>query len=274
MDKKQNLIDNCLYNEMRDFAINTLQGKKAKSRSVSNYFKKYALNLSFPYSKIFGCKELGVRLDSFEGKNLAVASLSQMEKPAGSSYYFDLAFVVRPVVDLRAPILHGDAQDPLAGMKGMFSMDIYNHYYAELDVDEFLGKNVSKIKQALEIVKPYQKTVDQGRGKYTAYLDPYKSNYRVELVQPPATDVGGLKKFYKVELEAFKLYYEAYLASLANLKPEKDFVQDNKAKYDEFFGAIVAKDFAANTGKKIYKDDFQKYFHDGFWRSDDYGIKI
>ena len=36
----------------------------------------------------------------------------------------------------------------------------------------------------MELVEKYQRTVEQGRGKITAYLDSYKSKYRMELQEP------------------------------------------------------------------------------------------
>jgi hypothetical protein len=271
MGKKQNLIDNNIYHEMWNVAQTTFTTHGMTRREISDYFENYSLTLPLLFRLAFRCSKIGIHLISFESKNAAVASLTLMEKPAGSAYFSDLAFFIRPSADLRAPILHGDALDPMVGVKGMFEMDLYNPNQTDVTIDDFLGDTISKIKEALEIVKPYQKTPEQGRGKYAAYLEPYMSKYRVELAQPDAGDVEALKKFCQDALTAFKLYTEAYLASLSRLTPEKSIVENNKTGFDKFIGEILGRDFAAKTGKKIFKDDFKKYFHEGCWRIGYYG---
>ena len=274
MGKKQNLIDNSLYSEMWNFAQTNLVAHGMIKREISDYFENYSLRLPFLFRLVLGCSKIGIRLISFESKSVAIASLTQIEKPEGSSYSCDLAFFIRPSADLRAPIFHGDALDPMVGVKGMFEMDLYNLNQADVDIDDFLGDNISKIKEALEIVESYQKTPEQGRGKYTAHLEPYISKYRIELAQPDAGNVEALKKFYQGEMSAFKLYLEAYLSSLLRLTPEKSVVANNRIGFDKFMGVVLKKDIAVKTAKRIFRDDFQKYFHEGCWRTGYYGENI
>ncbi len=274
MSRKKNLIENCRYKEMWEFSNKALVAGGMKRRDLSDYFENYNLKLPIIFRFVFGCSRIGIRLMSYESKSAAVASLSQMERPAGSSYYGDLAFFVRPSAALRAPVLHGDAMDPTGGVKGMFAMDMFNCNREDVDVDEFLGDDIEAVEKALEIVKPYQKTPAQGRGKYTAYMDPYKSPYRIELAQPPANDIESLRKFYDDELESYKLYFGAYLSSLSKLQPEDAVVDNNKNGFDEFIEKIQKNDFAAKSGKKMLRDDFYKYFNEGCWRVGHYGEGI
>jgi hypothetical protein len=219
--KKQNLIENNLYNEMWNFAQTSFIDHGMIKREISNYFKNYSLRLPFLFRFVLGCSKIGVQLSSFESKHIALASISKMEKPEGSSYFCDFAFFLRPSADLRAPILDCDAVDPMMGVKGMLEMNLYYCNLADFNIDDFFGESISKIKESLEIIEPYQKTAKQGRGKYTAYLEPYMCNYCIELEQPDAGNVDALKKFYRDELLAFRLYLEAYFSSLLRLKPEK-----------------------------------------------------
>ena len=274
MGKKQNLIDNNLYHEMWNFAQTTLIAHGMRRREISDYFENFSLKLPFLFRLGFRCSNIGIRLISFESKSVAVATITTMEKPKGSSYFCNSAFFIRPSADLRAPVLHSDALDPMVGVKGMFEMDLYNCNQADVNIDNFFGDNLSKIKEALEIVEPYQKTAEQGRGKYTVYLEPYLHKPRIELQQPDAGDVEALKRFYQDELTAFKLYLEAYLSSLSRLTPEKGIVENNKIGFEKFMGEVLEKDIAVKTGKRIFKDDFQKYFHEGCWRTGYYGKNI
>lgn len=274
MGKKQNLMDNNLYQEMWNFAQTTLVAHGMRKREISDYFENYSLKLPFLSRLVLGCSKVGIQLTSFESKSVTVASITKMEKPEGSSYFCDFALFIRPSADLRAPILHTDALDPMLGVKGMFEVHLYNCNQADVNIDEFFGDNISKIKEALEMVEPYQKTVEQGRDKYTAHLEPYLGEYRAELAQPDAGEIEALKKFYQDELAAFKLYLETYLSSLSRLTPEKGIVENNKMGFDKFMGEVLEKDFAVKTVKRIFKDDFQKYFHEGCWRIGYYGENL
>ena len=271
MGKKQNLIDNNLYHEMWNFSDTTFLTHGMRKREISDYFENYSLKLPFLSRLALGCSKVGIQLNSYESKSAAVASITKMEKPKGSSYFCDFALFIRPSADLRAPLLHFDALDPMAGVKGMFEVHLYNCNQADVDIDQFFGDNISKIKEALEMVEPYQKSVEQGRYKYTAHLEPYLSRYRAELQQPDAGEVEVLKKFYRDELASSKLFLEAYLSSLSRLTAEKGIVENNKIGFDKFIGEVMEKDFAVKMVKKIFKDDFQRFFNQGCWRTGYYG---
>jgi len=274
VSKKQNLIENNLYNEMWNFALSTLTAQGMLKREISDYFENYSLKLPFLYRLVLGCSRVRIQLSSFESKGVAVASVTKMEKPEGSGYFCDVASFIRPSADLRAPTLHTDALDPMVGVKGLFEVHLYNYNQADINIDEFFGDNIGKIKEALEIVEPYQKTIEQWRNKYTAHLEPCIDKYRVELQQPNAGDVEALKKFFRDELAAFKLYLEAYLSSLSRLTPERSIVERNKQGFNKFMGAILEKDFAVKMARRMFADDFQKYFHEGCWRTGYYGENI
>jgi hypothetical protein len=272
MGKKQNLFNTSLYHEMWDWALTFLAAQKLTKREISNYFDNYSLKLPLLFRLVFRCSKIGIRLCSFESRRVAVATISQMEKPAGSAYFCDTAFFIRPSADLRAPVLHSDALDPMAGVKGMFEIDLFNINRVEVDIDKFLGNNIDKINKALKIAEPYQIAPAHGRGKYSAHVDSYKCKYRIELHQPDAGDAVALQKFFQAELAVFKLFTEAYLTSISTLLPEKSIVENNKKGFDTFINILLKKDFAAKMGKKIFKGEFQKYFHEGCWRTGYYGI--
>jgi len=218
MGKKENLIEACLYSEMRDAAVEIIEKHGLEKREISDYFDDYTLKIPIYLQPIFMTNTLGISLDAYAGKKVAVASLSQMEKTKGSNYNFSFAFTIRPTADINAPLLHGEAQDPMANVKGMFSMDLLNFNDKNIDVDKFLGPNVDKVKEALKIVDKWQKTEAQGRGKYTKYMAHCQSEYRIELEQPDAADLPTLKKYQQDSLQAFTLIWEAYFDSLAKLK--------------------------------------------------------
>ena len=68
MGKKQNLIDNNLYNEMWNFAHTTFVTHGMKRREISDYFDNYSLKLPFFFRPVLGCSKIGIRLTSFESK--------------------------------------------------------------------------------------------------------------------------------------------------------------------------------------------------------------
>jgi menaquinone-dependent protoporphyrinogen IX oxidase len=271
MGKKENLMESCLYNEMREAAIEIIEKQGLEKREISDYFDDYTLKVPIYFQPIFMATTMGISLDSYAGKKVAVASLTQMERPKGSAYNFNVAFTLRPTADINAPILHGEAQDPMLGVKGMFSMDLLNYNKKDIDLEKFLGPNVAKVKEALEIVDKWQKTKSQGRGKYTKYLAPYKSEYRIELEQPDAADLPTLKKYHQDCLAAFTLIYQAYFDSLAKVKASPKSIAENKIGMDEYISTLMAKDFAAKQGKRLFGDDFTAYFATGFWNIGDYG---
>lgn len=227
---------------------------------------------------VFGSPRLQVYLQSYESDRIAVGSISQFEAPPASGSYTDCAFVVRPAAKMGAPIMHGDARAAMAGTDEEFSMDFYNYDDASIDVDAFFGPELAKIDEAMALVEQYQipELDDEGnrdRGRLTAYLDPYKSPYRLELAAPK-TGEADRQAYVAAALAAFKLYQDAYFAALAAAAQDDDgdVVQGRATATAAFIDLFEEKDFAVMLGRLLFgEDDFPLYFNEGFWREGYYG---
>ena len=220
-----------------------------------------------------GARELHIPLSTYESNHIANSCLSQFESPPDSSVFWDFALVVRPNANLRAPILHGDAGG-VGGMTPSFSMDFYNVNSAFVDVDTFFGDQIEKIQEALDLVETYQRQED--RGEWTPHLEPYKSDYRIEMEEPEDADQSEKEAYAAAAYEAFTLFFDAYLTSLEKLTAENDpdLIQANKEGADELINTLYEEDFVAKMGPTLIfrdQDAFDKYFLDAFWRAEYYG---
>jgi len=245
---------------------------------IVNAFKDYVLKLTLIPRLVFGNSKLEVHLYPEESDHMATACISQFEEPPDSGNFSDVAFVVRPNANIRAPFLHGDALKGMAGMSTSFSMDFYNVNQDSIDVDEFFGDQIEKLNEGLEIVQEYQRLPeDEGgnRGKYTPHLDPYKSKYRIEIQLPDTEVEAELKAYHDAALAAFKLFADAYLTALSRLQPEDDaaLISGTKTQTDNFINMLIEKDSAAKLGLLLFntEEKFNHYFKDGFWRAGYYG---
>ncbi len=247
-----------VYNDLKKFTLERFL--VAKARPVETM----TLQLSFPYSKIFGSDVIALPLKSFETDRIGAASISQFEVPPGSGYFRDFTFNIRPSYSFKAPIFHIDFMKPSVGVPGLCSMDIFNVDPENINYEKFFGSELENVKKALAMVEKYQRTVEQGRGKITKYLDPYKSPYRVEL-QEPKGDEAARKQYFQTAGEAYKIMLTAYLKSLAALAPEPAYAVRHEQKMKELVTALYKNDVAINLGKKIFKDQFKKFWMDSFW---------
>ena len=210
---------------------------------------------------------------SYENERFAVASFTQMEVPSDSGFFLDLAYEIRPSAYLNAPIFHGDVIKPMPGVDGMFAVDFYNTNAEDVDVEKFLGDQLSEIQRALKIVEPYQKTEQQGRGKLTKHLKPFKSKYRIELLEPDVEDKNRHAAYFLQVGEAFRITLRAYLTALSRMAFEKDasVIERNKKGHDLFIDTLHSEDIAAKLAKWMFGDDFHDYFMEGFWGRGHYG---
>lgn len=250
---------------LRSHVIATLKDYRATERPITQDFREFTLSLSFPFNKIFGSDVIAVPLLSFESDTLGVATISQFEVPPGSSYYRDFTLHVRPQYGLRAPVFHIDLMKPAPGTPGMCSMDFFNPDSTNISLEAFFGEELAKIRQALTLVERYQRSEEEGRGKITRYLDPYKSEYRCELLEPQADNEALREKYYTTAEEAFKLFFHAYLKSLHKLEPDTGYAQTHEDKTKDLVKLFYENDFAVSLGKRVFKEDFKKYWLDGFW---------
>ena len=265
-----------LYKNMKEYAQQKYEESGATQRAdMPQKFapgEEYIANLKGLIALVFGSRQLEVHLLSYESPSIAVASISQFEVPPDSENFTDCAFVVRPAADIRAPYLHGDALKGMAGMSTSFSMDFYNVDNASIDVDTFFGDQIAKLEEGLALVEQYQRT-GEDRGKYTPHLAPFKSKYRIEIEEPDTDDDAVRAAYADAALQAYKLFMDAYFASLARLQPEDDaaLIQGVKEGTDAFIDLLYEEDTAAKLGKMLFGDDFDDYFLNGFWRDGYYG---
>jgi len=264
-----------MYKNMQQYLLQKFQEMPGyNERAIARDFDDYVLKLTLIPRLVFGNRQLEVHLYPEESDHMATGCISQFEAPPDSENFTDVAFVVRPNADIRAPFMHGDALKGMAGMSTSFSMDFYNVNMAEIDVDTFFGDQIDKLNQGLALVEQYQRT-GEDRGKYTRHLDPYKSIYRIEM-EKPDTDVDAeLQAYHNAALAAFKLYADAYMTALARLEPEDDaaLISGTRDGTDVFINTLLEEDIAANLGLLLFNDvdAFSYYFKEGFWRADYYG---
>jgi hypothetical protein len=264
-----------LYKNMQQYILEKFEAMPGYStRDIQQDFDNYVLNLTLLPRLIFGSSELEVHLYLGESDHMAAASISQFEEPPDSGTFSDVAFVVRPNADIRAPFLHGDALKGMAGMSTSFSMDFYDVNMDEISVDTFFGDQIEKLDEGLALVEKYQRT-GENRGKYTKHLEAYKSKYRIEIQKPKSDDEAELKAYYDAALEAFKLFTDAYLTALTRLEPEDDaaLITGTKTGTEEFINILLEEDSAVSLGHLLFNDEtkFNHYFSDGFWRAGYYG---
>ncbi len=257
--------DFSVYANLRSFTIALMQEYKATERPITQDFKDFSLALAFPYSKLFGGSDLGIPLASYESDRITAASISQFEVPPKSGYCRDFTFNLRPRFECTAPIFHIDFMKPSPGLPGLCSMDFFNVDPEKINLETFFGSELENVQKAMALVAKYQRTVAEGRGKITKYLDPWKTTYRMELQEPKTNDEQVRKQYYETVGEAYKLALTAYMKGLYRLQPDPSYAQRHEEKTRAFVQALYDKDFAVNMGKKIFKGSFKKYWIDGFW---------
>lgn len=247
-----------VFDDLKQFTLEKFAA--ATARPVGTI----TVNLSFPFTKIFGDSVMAIPLKSFETDRIAAASISQFEVPPGSGYFRDFTFNIRPRYAFRAPVFHIDFMKPSLGVPGLCSMDVFNVDPDTIDYKMFFGAEMANVQKALDLVRQYQRTVEQGRGKVTKYLDPFKSPYRIEL-QEPKGDEAARKAYYLATGQAFKLMLSAYLNSLAAVAPDAAYADRHEQKMKAMVTALYNHDVAIKLGRKIFKDQFKKFWVDGFW---------
>ncbi len=270
-----------LYKNMQQYLLEKFQEMPGfNERPIARDFDDYILRLTLIPRLVFGSRQLEVHLYPNESDHMATACISQFEVPPNSDNFTDVAFVVRPNANIRAPFMHGDALKGMAGMATSFSMDFYNVTNdAErnsdlIDVDVFFGDQIAKLNEGLALVEPYQRTGDD-RGKYTKHLTQYKSPYRIEIEIPDTSVAADRKAYHDAALGAFRLFVDAYLTALARLQPEDDanLINGTKTGTETFIATLIEQDAAAKLGLLLFNSEekFNHYFKDGFWRADYYG---
>ena len=263
--KPKRVTDFGRYAELALWATELFEKQDMQKRPVSEYFENFYLDLGFPFSKIFGSSKQGVQVISFENAPLSVATVSMFEIPPGSGYYSVFTLNLVPRYGYRAPIMHVDFMKPGAGVSGMFIMDFFNIDSDKISYEEFFGEDITTIKKALAKVEQYQRTEEQGRGKISRYLDPFKSPYRIELSEPKTDDEEVRRAYYTAAYEALKMVLPVYLKRISMVQQDQSYAAAQEQKMNILIEELFAKDFAVKMGKNIFKEHFSKYWAEGFW---------
>ena len=102
-----------VFTGLRSFVPEVLQDAGATERDISKEFETFALDLSFPFNKMFGCSSVGIPLRAFSSDKIATATISQFEAPPSSGYFRDFVLNIRPDYNLQAPAFHINFSDKL-----------------------------------------------------------------------------------------------------------------------------------------------------------------
>jgi len=263
--KPPRFTDYGYYGELAAWATEQFKQQGMQPRPISEYFKNFSMPLGFPFSKLFGSQKQGVKLFSFENAPVSAATVSMFELPPGSGYYSVFTLNLVPRYGYRAPIMHVDFMKPSAGVAGMFILDFFNIDTDEISYEKFFGEDIAVIKEALAKVEQYQRTEEQGRGKISRYLDPFKSPYRMELSEPKTEDDAVRRAYYTAAYEALKMVLPVYLKRIAMVKQDQSYAAAQEQKMNILIGELFTKDFAVKMGKNIFKEHLPKYWAEGFW---------
>lgn len=253
-----------VFTDLRNQTIALCQQYQAAERPITREFSSFTLNLSIPFNKLFGSSTIAVPLKSFANDKMSLA-ISQFQVPAGSNYYRDFTLHIRPLYGIKAPVFHIDFMKPALGTPGLCSMDFFNPDPGAISTRDFLGEGLPAVQKALALVAPYQRTKEEGRGKITAYLDPYKSEFRLELMEPKNGDESLRKQYYTTVAEAVKLILPVYLSRLHALEADVSYAAAHEQKVKDLVLLFYKNDFAVRMGKSVFKEYFKKYWLDGFW---------
>ena len=254
-----------VFVNLRNQVLMFLKESKAKERSITQDFNEFTLNLSFPYNKVFGSDVIAVPLKSFQNDKIAAATITQFEIPPKSSYYRDFTLNIRPQYGVRAPVFHIDFMKPALGTPGLCIVDFFNVDKENISLEEFFGSELKNIQKASSIVEKYQRNEEEGRGKITQYLNPYKSRYRFELKEPETEDETVRKEYYQSVEEALQLLFPAYFKGLQKVRLDTNFAKRHEEKTKELVQLMYENDFAIAMGKRIFNEHFKKFWLDGFW---------
>lgn len=249
---------------MREDLTQNLNAFGAEERDINSFFTDYKLHLNFLYRFMFKNPELSLYLKSYHNDMIEAGTISQFEI-GKTGTFFDFTFMIRPKPEYSLPFFHGDALKALPGVDGALYMDFYS-FKNTIELERFFGSNLSLIKKALELARPYWK--HEGFGELTVHLDDYKSPYRFEILEPGKASAEERAEYFDIARKCFNLYSTAYLRSLeehAEFESKTD-AEINKAGINGFVDILWEHDIAVKMGKMLFPEaDFEKYFLEGFW---------
>lgn len=253
------------FAEIRDRTVKMFIEYGCVEKDITGEFSDYKINLNPLTAFVFKSWDLGLFLKSYSSGRIDTASVSQFEVGSGGDKYFDITFMVRPKAAYSAPFFLGDALHAIPGAKGAMYMDFYS-LDDGVDLDAFFGSRKKKLQEALELAKPYWNT--QRFGALTKFLDPFKSPFRIEILEPQGGTEEEVKAYFETVSRCSELFFEAYMESLVLVEPLDDLDSVNIAKINmkNYVANLYEHDIAVQLGKMMFpEEDFDRYFLDGFW---------
>lgn len=250
---------------MREFQIKELAGYSNSEREINQTFENYTLSLPPLYAFMFKDNNLSLFLKSYEGERIETATINQLEIGRNTGNFFDFTFMIRPRPEYNVPFFHGDALKALPGVTSALYMDFYS-LNSSVDLAAFFGKRAEQLQKAVKLAEPYWK--HEGFGELTPHLDPYKSPWRLEMIEPERGTEKEKQEYFKTVYTCFTLYMKAYMESLylAERPGNPELTKENRAEIEQFVSILYKEDIAVKMGKMIFPpEDFDTYFLNGFW---------
>jgi hypothetical protein len=250
---------------MRDHQIRALRDRGLTERGISKEFADYSMSLPPLYAFMFKAGQLSLFLRSYTGNRINTATINQLEIGESSGSFFDFTFMIRPEPEYNVPFFHGDALKALPGVTSALYMDFYS-LNERVDIEGFFRDRAAQLSEALELARPYWK--HEGFGELTPHLDPFKSRWRLEMVEPENASEDEKREYFETVFRCFSLYLDAYLASLdgADVVENSGSMAANRESIRNFVSILYENDVAVKMGKMIFpEEDFDSYFLDGFW---------
>jgi hypothetical protein len=251
--------------KMRQFQVRILGEAGAVEKPVNRFFENYKLKLPLLYRIMFKAGNLSLYLKSYESEKIDTATANQLEIGNDTGNFFDFTFMIRPEPQFNVPLFHGDALKPLPGVTGALYMDFYS-LNDDVDLNRFFAVSRHKLSEAMALAEPYWK--HEGFGELTPHLDPFKSPYRLEMVEPEEGPEEEVRRYYQTLFTCYTLYTQAYLEALNhwNLEENPALHPEREQEVRDFVSILYEKDIAVKMGKMIFpEEDFDHYFLDGFW---------
>ena len=249
----------------REAFLAAIQPKAALPRASAARYDGLRLGLNPFFALVIGSRDLALFLQSREGDRIAVASVSQFEAGHGSGRYLDFAFMARAKPEWAAPVLHGDLMLPMAGAHGALYLDYYDPTRS-LWLPDFIRGREKLLLEAMDALKPWWNR--RRFGKLTPHLDPWKSRYRIEALEPVRVGDQEVSAFFAAACHAISTYLFVWLESLEALECplRAEDKNRNTAGIERFVQTLHTKDPAARLGKALFTPGtFRAFFLDGFW---------
>ena len=251
--------------KMRNVHLDSLENIGVNDRFAAKSFEDYSMKLPLLYAYMFKTEVLSLYLKSVSSEKIETATINQLEIGKDTDDYFDFTFMIRARPEYNVPFFHGDALKALPGVTGALYMDFYS-FESTLDAEMFFMGETDKLELAMELARPYWK--NDGFGELTPHLDPYKSRWRLEMVEPEQGGIKETKQYFDTVLRCYSLYLEAYLNSLerAVVVDDPEIIEKTKSEIKNFVSILYEHDIAVRMGKMIFPEqDFDSYFLDAFW---------